>query len=200
MSTDFATSSTDFSPATIPDPSSLKKTASDISQERRNKFHKAYDLAIAEIVKDAGTKMKSDAENGRFRTILYTFYTNDAKDADKDKNGQMIRFGDVYLRDMITKGHIPFFTKLTNHFNTEAKSSEYHCSFFRHKESDESVSYNIYVSWGNSRPVQHRLPHPPHVHPHPPHSNQSRGGRGGRGGRGSGGRGGRGAGGRGDGV
>ncbi len=163
MSSAFATSSTDLSSTTIPHPASLKKTAAEISEERRNKFHNAYNLAIAEIVKDAGVKMKSDAENGRFRTILYTFYTNGDKDATQDKNGQVIRFGDVYLRDMITKGHVPFFTKLADHFNKEAKSSEYHCSFFRNKEVDESVSYNIYVSWGQ-RP-QHPHPHP---RSHPP--------------------------------
>ncbi len=139
----------------IPDPATLKKSAMEISAERRTKFDRAYDLAIEKIVEGAGAKMKSDAENGRFRTILYTFYMNSEKDATVDKNGTQIRFGDVYLRDMITKGHVPFFTKLTNYF----KSSEYHCSFFRNNEADESVSYNIYVSWGN------RAPRAPVAHP-----------------------------------
>jgi hypothetical protein len=156
MSTAFATSTVDVS--SIPDPASLKKTAAEISDERRAKFENAYGLAIAQIVKDAGEKMKSDAEQGRFRSVLYTFFMNDTKDAEDDKNGNKIRFGNVYLRDMITKGHVPFFTKLANHFNSIAKSSEYHCSFFRNKEHDDSVSYNIYVSWGARPPVRHRPP------------------------------------------
>ncbi len=151
----FATSTVETS--TIPDPASLKKTAAEISDERRAKFEKAYDLAIAEIVKGAGEKMKSDAEQGRFRSVLYTFYMNTTKDAEVDKNNTPIRFGGVYLRDMITKGHVPFFRKLATHFNNEAKSSAYHCSFFRNKEADDNVSYNIYVSWA-SPPSRPRVP------------------------------------------
>jgi hypothetical protein len=186
----FATSTVETS--TIPDPASLKKTAAEISDERRAKFEKAYDLAIATIVKGAGEKMKSDAEQGRFRSILYTFFMNTTKDAENDKNNTLIRFGGVYLRDMITKGHVPFFRKLATHFNNEAKSSAYHCSFFRNKEADDSVSYNIYVSWASpprTRPPQTDgfvLAHNPRPH-HPRGDGAGRGASPGRGpGRGAG--------------
>ncbi len=142
---EFATSTTEVSTSTIPDPKALQEQTSKIVEERRARFNAAYDLAIAEITKDASAKIKADSDVGHYRSILYTFYFSDVKDAEVDKNGTKIRFGDnVFLRDMITRGHFHFFKKLTDHFNNSVESKGYHTGFFRHKDNG---SYNIYVSW-----------------------------------------------------
>jgi hypothetical protein len=151
---EFATSSVDVA-SSIPDPKTLQEQTSKIVQERRARFNAAYDLAIAEITKDASAKIKDDSDVGHYRSILYTFYFSDVKDAEVDKNGTKIRFGDgVFLRDMITRGNYHFFKKLTDHFNGSVESKGYHTGFFRHKDNG---SYNIYVSWA-PKPVHHTGP------------------------------------------
>ncbi len=149
----FATSTTEVSTSNIPEPKALQEQTSKIVEERRARFNAAYDDAISEITKGASDKIKADSDVGHYRSILYTFYFSDVKDAEVDKTGTKIRFGDnVYLRDMITRGHIPFFKKLTDHFNTSVESKGYHTGFFKHKTND---SYNIYVSW-SPRPQEHQ--------------------------------------------
>lgn len=152
---EFATSITEVSPSTIPDPKALLEQTSKIVEERRARFNVAYDLAITEITQDASAKIKADSDVGHYRSILYTFHFSDMKDAEVDKNGIKIRFGDgVFLRDMITRGHYHFFKKLTDHFNSSVESKGYHTGFFRHKDDG---SYNIYVSW-SPRPQHHNGP------------------------------------------
>ncbi len=215
---EFATSSVDVA-SSIPDPKALQEQTSKIVQERRARFNAAYDLAIAEITKDASAKIKADSDVGHYRSILYTFHFSDVKDAEVDKNGTKIRFGDgVFLRDMITRGNYHFFKKLTDHFNGSVESKGYHTGFFRHKDDG---SYNIFVSWA-PKPVHHNgprkgpfkpafpkdgvdsdaaandgfVPHRPPFRHHqgpPSHRNGGRGGRGGPHSHGSGGRGGRGS-------
>jgi hypothetical protein len=139
----------------IPDPKALQEQTSKIVEERRARFNAAYDLAIAEITTGASEKIKADVDVGHYRSILYTFHFSDVKDAEFDKNGTKIRFGDgVFLRDMITKGHFHFFKKLTDHFNSSVESKGYHTGFFRHKDNG---SYNIYVSWA-PKPTHHTGP------------------------------------------
>jgi hypothetical protein len=151
----FATSTTEVSTSNIPDPKALQEQTSKIVQERRARFNAAYDLAIDEITQDASTKIKADSDVGHYRSILYTFYFSDVKDAEVDKNGTKIRFGDnVFLRDMITRGNYHFFKKLTDHFNSSVESKDYHTGFFRHKDNG---SYNIYVSWA-PKPQHHTGP------------------------------------------
>ncbi len=214
---EFATSTTEVSPSTIPDPKALQEQTSKIVEERRARFNAAYDEAIAEITKDASAKIQADVDVGHYRSVLYTFYFSDVKDAEVDKTGTKIRFGDnVYLRDMITRGHFHFFKKLTDHFNSSVESKGYHTGFFRHKDNG---SYNIYVSWA-PKPQHHTGPRKgpfkpafpkdgeaagadadgfvPHRPPFKHHQGPPGGGRGGGRGRGPhgphGGRGGRGAG------
>lgn len=152
---EFATSTTEVSTSTIPDPKALQEQTSKIVEERRARFNAAYDLAIAEITQDASAKIKADSDIGHYRSILYTFHFSDVKDSEVDKNGTKIRFGDgVFLRDMITRGHFHFFKKLTDHFNGSVESKGYHTGFFRHKDNG---SYNIYVSWA-PKPVHHAGP------------------------------------------
>jgi hypothetical protein len=152
---EFATSTTEVSTSTIPEPKALQEQTSKIVEERRARFNAAYDLAIDEITKNAGAKIQSDVDVGHYRSILYTFYFSDVKDAEFDKHGTKIRFGDnVYLRDMITRGHFHFFKKLTDHFNSSVESKGYHTGFFRHKDNG---SYNIYVSWA-PKPQHHTGP------------------------------------------
>ncbi len=154
---EFATSTIDVSAAAsaIPDPKALQEQTSKIVEERRARFNVAYDLAFAEITQGASDKIKADVDVGHYRSILYTFHFSDVKDAEFDKNGTKIRFGDnVYLRDMITRGHFHFFKKLTDHFNGSVESKGYHTGFFRHKDNG---SYNIYVSWA-PKPVHHSGP------------------------------------------
>ena len=142
---EFTTSTIEVSTSTIPDPKALQEQTSKIVEERRARFNAAYDIAIAEITKGASEKIKADSDVGHYRSILYTFYFSDVKDAEIDKNGTKIRFGDnVFLRDMITRGNFHFFKKLTDHFNSSVESKGYHTGFFRHKDNG---SYNIYVSW-----------------------------------------------------
>ncbi len=212
---EFATSTVDVAASTIPDPKALQEQTSKIVEQRRARFNDAYDLAIAEITKDASAKIQADVDLGHYRSILYTFYFSNVKDAECDNNGTKIRFGDnVYLLDMIRRGHFHFFGKLTNHFNGSVESKGYHTGFFRHKDNG---SYNIYVSWA-PKPQHHTGPHKgpfkpafpkdgeagadadgflPHRPPFKHHQGPpgSQGGRGPHGGRGfHGGRGGRGAG------
>jgi hypothetical protein len=152
---EFATSTTEVSPSTIPDPKVLQEQASKIVMERRKRFNDAYDEAISEITKDASTKIKADVDVGHYRSILYSFHFSDVKDAEVDKMGTKIRFGDgVFLRDMITRGHYQFFGKLTDHFNSSVDSKGYHTGFFRNKNDG---SYNIYVSWA-PKPQHHTGP------------------------------------------
>ncbi len=152
---EFATSTVDVAPSTIPDPKALQEQTSKIVMERRARFNAAYDLAIAEITKGASAKIQADVDLGHYRSILYTFYFSDVNDAEVDKNGTRIRFGDnVYLLDMIRRGHYHFFGKLTDHFNGSVESKGYHTGFFRHKDNG---SYNIYVSWA-PKPQHHTGP------------------------------------------
>lgn len=212
---EFATSTVDVA-TSIPDPKALQEQTSKIVEERRARFNAAYDEAISEITKGASDKIKADVDVGHYRSILYTFHFSDVKDAEFDKTGTKIRFGDgIFLRDMITKGHFHFFKKLTDHFNGSVETKDYHTGFFRHKDTG---SYNIYVSWAPR--IQHHTgprkgPHKPHFPkdtgasendavagsegfvPHRPpfkhrqgppshHGNSGRGGRGPHGGRGGG--------------
>jgi hypothetical protein len=152
---EFATSTIEVTTSTIPDPKALQEQTSKIVEERRARFNAAYDEAIAEITKEASAKIQADVDVGHYRSILYTFYFSDVKDAEFDKYNNKIRFGDnVYLRDMITRGHFHFFKKLTEHFNSSVESKGYHTGFFRHKDNG---SYNIYVSWA-PKPQQHTGP------------------------------------------
>ncbi len=152
---EFATSTIDVSPSTIPDPKALLEQTSKIVEDRRARFNAAYDHAISEITQDASAKIKADSDVGHYRSILYTFHFSDVKDAEVDKTGTKIRFGDgVFLRDMITRGYFHFFKKLTDHFNDSVESKGYHTGFFKHKDDG---SYNIYVSWA-PKPQHHTGP------------------------------------------
>ncbi len=203
---EFATSTTEVSTSTIPDPKVLQEQASKIVMERRKRFNDAYDEAISEITKDASAKIQADVDVGHYRSILYTFHFSDVKDTEVDKTGTKIRFGDnVYLRDMITRGHFHFFKKLTDHFNGSVESKGYHTGFFRNKNDG---SYNIYVSWA-PKPQHHTGPRKgpfkpafpkdgedndadgfvPHRPPFKHHQGPPHGGRGGGRGRGQQGRG-----------
>ncbi len=196
--TSSVTSNNEVISFSIPNPSELVKDSEKMIQERKVHFEKAYTMAIEHILKNNETlalKMKNDAQNGRFRTILYTFSFNDVRDTEVDSDNIMIRFDGVYLRDMCMKGNRVFFEKMANTFNVNNNEKKYRCNFFFDKKTKK---YNIYVSWGDRfKYTQNNVPKqeqktlvPPKFKPRnsiPPPFNPNNGGRGNSGGRGNGG-------------
>ncbi len=120
-----------------------------LSLEKRTKIEKAYDLAIAEIVKGANEKIKSAIEKGHRSSVLYCFYNN--KDSETDKNNIIIRFDGLYLRNMIKMDSIRFFTKLSTYLNNQLNTNIYYCSYKIKKTESDGPCYKIYVSWGYSK-------------------------------------------------
>lgn len=149
---EFATSTTEIeiknnyseNTSDIPDPKVIQEQTLKSIEERKARFNATYDLAIAEIVKGSGEKIKSDCDKGKFSSILYTFYYSDDKNSEFDNKNNKIKFNNIYLLDMITKGRRFFFKRLDNYFNNNSSSKGYHCNYFFNKHTK---SYNIYVSW-----------------------------------------------------
>ncbi len=129
----------------IPHSKVFNKNVNEFNHFRLNK---AYDEAIDVITKDVNIKIQTAIEAGNNCTILYTFYFDnfsELKDAEFDKNGTKIRFGDnVSFRRIMS--HSNFYEKLSNHLNSLLNSISYHCYSRRNKDDG---SWNIYAYWGN---------------------------------------------------
>ncbi len=129
----------------IPSPKAFNK---DVNEFNHFRLNKAYDEVINEITKDVSTKIKTAIEAGDKRVILYTFCFNnfsELKDAEFDKNGIKIRFGDNIALHRIL-GHNDFYQKLSNYLNSSLESTSYY-SFSKRNKNDGT--WNIYAYWGN---------------------------------------------------
>jgi len=97
------------------------------------------------------SKMNNAAQIGHHETSIYEFKWTDDKSADKDSDGNKIKFGDnVRLLDIITKGGKEFFDSLDKFFNKDGEIDIIHSRYKKYVDKATNiVKYHICVSWSS---------------------------------------------------
>lgn len=135
----------------IPSPSEIleitKQSIKDRSDKRTSKLTEAREEAINEILSGCGTKIREAAENGHHFAEIYGFEWVDDINKDIDSNGVRVKFGDVRIRDLLTKDRTTFFNNLNEKLNEGNTTPIKYYAYDRSPKMQKTSKWSIYVSW-----------------------------------------------------